>query len=103
MDKSKFNLHEIHIAKATQQYMESLRVLGVNSFIVGYSLSESEEGEGVAHMEGRSPIVLHLIGALIHGLCPEDFHALLAVMTAGDYYAKNRGEKPRPVKKVMVN
>ena len=96
-------LHESHIAAATQQYIASLTAMGVNSFTVGSALSEDPEGEGVVVMQGTSTMLLNLIGAMVHRLVPGDFHTLLMLMTAGEYFAESRGEKKQPAKKEMVN
>lgn len=82
----------------------ALTALGVKSFTVGYALSEDPEGEGVVVMQGTSTLLLNLIGAMIHRLLPADFHNLLVLMMAGDYFAGHRGEKKeQPAKKAMVN
>jgi len=104
MAKSKLNLHESHIAEATQQYIASLTALGVKSFIVGYALTEDPEGDGLVVMQGTSTMLMNLICGMIHRLVPDDFHNLLAVLLSGDYFSTHRGEKKeQPTKKAMVN
>ena len=95
--------HESHLAEATKQYIDSLTALGVKTFVVGYALSDDPEGEGVVIMQGTSMPLLNLIGATIQRFIPQDFHNLLVLMQASDFFAANRGEKSKPAKKELVN
>ena len=102
-DAKKKDSREETLEEITRQFIDGIKILGVESVVLAYATTDAEQQRVVGKILGDSPMVLDLLGALIHSLHPEDFHSLLMTMMCGDFFAEQRGEKEKPVKKELVN
>lgn len=94
-DDDKPTVRDAALFAVTQQFVEALHDLGVDTFVIGYALSDDPNGQGLSKVGGNSTLVLNLLASLIKGLLPEDFKRLQAVMQYGDYFRESRSDKPK--------
>ena len=83
-------LRTANLIAATKIFVEALRGQGVESYVIGYALTEDPEGQGMTKIEGSATLVLNLIASVVKSMRPEDFKNLLTVMIAGDYFEAHR-------------
>ena len=95
-----------NLVAATKNFVDALHDQGVQSYIIGYALTEDPEGQGMTKIEGSATLVLNMVAAILKGMRPADFKNLLAVMLAGDYFEGHRqqiGMGKKPTETGLVN
>jgi hypothetical protein len=107
-EEAQAGVRDSALIAVTAQFVESLKALGIQSYVIGYALNEDPEGQGMTKIEGNATLVLNLIASVVKGMRPEDFKNLLGVMMFGDYFSDQRAkigmvDKPRETNKERVN
>ena len=102
-------LRVANLIAATKNFVDALQDQGVESYVIGYALSEDPEGQGMTKIAGSATLVLNMVAAVIKCMRPGDFKNLLAVMLSGDFFEDQRvaigiGKKPTSEpKKELLN
>jgi len=107
-DEAQAGVRDSALIAVTAQFVESLKALGIKSYVIGYALTEDPEGQGVSKIEGSATLILNLLASILRGMRAEDFKRILGLMMFGDYFEEQRkriGMVPKQpeAKKELVN
>jgi hypothetical protein len=97
-------LRRTHINGLADAFIEELKALGVESFIVATSFDDTPgTGEGRTRAKGVDYVIAQMVANIAATLPPFTFQRLLGVLALNPEFAVQRGETADPVDMAKVN